>query len=242
MLVTPVGLRKDNIQRIANFNTQISRPYQNNDNDGNTVNFKMSNSGLLQIKNVLSPISAEETILKIEEAVKGHLKPLFTEEMVQNRISELAKQINQDYGNKDVYIICVLNGAKRFADDLSKKMGRKVNGTVKLESYGESMTSSGAVKEAYSNLSDIKEGTDILVIEDIVDTGNSMDYLLKVLRDKYKPKTLKLATLLDKPAGRVKDVPVDYCGFTIDDKFAVGYGLDYNQMGRELDTIYQVEF
>lgn len=176
---------------------------------------------------------------RIKSEQGGHLETLFSQETIQARVQTLAKQINQDYAGKKVYIICVLNGAKRFAYDLTKAMGKRVNGSIKLKSYA-GVESTGNIKVVEQNFEGIENYDHILVIEDIVDTGHSMNFLLAKLAREYKGKSVKLCSLLDKPSKRLKPVNIDYKGFEIEDNFVIGYGLDYDGDGRELDAIYQV--
>lgn len=181
------------------------------------------------------------TISELECELKGQLKPLFSNDIIQKRVAQLAEQINHDYGNEGVYVICVLNGAKNFADDLTKQMGRRINGFVKLKSM-DGAKSSGKITLVREDLPGIEKAKHILVIEDLVDSGLSMDFYMSRLKGKYNPSSLKLAALLDKPNARAKGLSIkpDYKGFDISKEFVVGYGLDYNEKGRELDTIYQV--
>lgn len=171
----------------------------------------------------------------------GHLEILFNRRRIQNEIASLAASIKMDYHGEDVYVICVLNGAKRFSDDLTKKMGKKVNGTIKLASY-EGTESSGNIMVKSQNFPGIEKAKHILVVEDIVDTGNSMKFLLDKLRREHPEADIRLCAMLDKPEARKPEnnFKIDYCGFRIGKEFVIGYGLDYNQQGRELNNIYQV--
>lgn len=177
----------------------------------------------------------------IKKEIGGRLEPLLDKKTVQKRVKELATTINADYKGEDVYIICVLNGAKRFADDLTKQMKRKINGTIKLSSY-EGTDSTDNIKMSMENLPNIKYARNILVVEDIIDTGKSMHFLLNKLKETCPQSKLKLCALLDKPEARQegKNVKADYRGFKIEKEFVIGYGLDYNNQGRELDAIYRV--
>lgn len=161
---------------------------------------------------------------------------LFSEEELDRRVSEIAAEINRDYAGKEPMLISVLRGSFVFMADLIRKI--EVPCTVdfmSVSSYGRGTTSSGQV-QITKDLSDDIEGKDIIVVEDILDSGNTLAYLLQLLQAR-KPASMKLCTLLDKPDRRVKEVHVDYTGFTIPDEFVVGYGLDYAEKYRNLPYI-----
>ena len=161
---------------------------------------------------------------------------LFSEEELDRRVSEIAAEINLDYAGKEPMLISVLRGSFVFMADLIRKI--EVPCTVdfmSVSSYGRGTTSSGQV-QITKDLSDDIEGKDIIVVEDILDSGNTLSYLLQLLQAR-KPASMKLCTLLDKPDRRVKEVHVDYTGFTIPDEFVVGYGLDYAEKYRNLPYI-----
>ena len=160
----------------------------------------------------------------------------FSEEALDKRVSEIAAEINRDYAGKEPMLISVLRGSFVFMADLIRKI--EVPCTVdfmSVSSYGRGTTSSGQV-QITKDLSDDIEGKDIIVVEDILDSGNTLSYLLQLLQAR-KPASMKLCTLLDKPDRRVKEVHVDYTGFTIPDEFVVGYGLDYAEKYRNLPYI-----
>lgn len=160
----------------------------------------------------------------------------FSEEDLKKRVAEIAAEINRDYAGKEPMLISVLRGSFVFMADLIRKI--EVPCTVDfmaVSSYGRGTTSSGQV-QITKDLSDDIEGKDIIVVEDILDSGNTLSYLLQLLRAR-KPASMKLCTLLDKPDRRVKEVHVDYTGFTIPDEFVVGYGLDYAEKYRNLPYI-----
>jgi len=168
--------------------------------------------------------------------MKDNIEVLISEEEVDRRIRELGSQISKDYQGKTVSIVCILKGASFFACELAKRI------TVPLEidfmsvsSYGAGTESSGVVK-IVKDLDEQVEGKDVLVVEDIIDTGNTLKYLLELISAR-NPNSLKLCALLDKPDRRKVQVEVDYTGFKIPDEFAVGYGLDYDQMYRNLPYI-----
>jgi len=161
---------------------------------------------------------------------------LISEEELTARIKEVAEQINKDYAGKEIHLICILKGGVYFMTELSKYITVPVTlDFMKISSYGSGTKSSGIVK-IDMDLSEPIEGEDVLVTEDIVDSGRTLSYLMEVLETR-KPKSLKLCTMLDKPERRVVDVKVDYTCFNIPDKFIVGYGLDYDQNYRNLPFI-----
>ena len=168
------------------------------------------------------------------------VKVLIDEEKLQKRVEEIAKQIEEEYKGKEITLICILKGSIFFTVDLAKK----INGDVKLEfirvsSYNEGTESSGEIKMKL-DLKDSIQGKDVIVIEDIIDTGRTLSYLIEYLKMK-RPNSVKLCSLLDKPARRVIDVKVDYTGFQIPDKFVIGYGLDWDEKYRNLPYIGYVE-
>ena len=163
-----------------------------------------------------------------------------SEEKIANRIAEMGAEISKEYGDEPVCLICILKGSVFFTVELAKR----ITSPVELEfmcvsSYGSGTTSSGVVKIA-KDLDVSIEGKNVLVIEDIIDSGRTLSYLLENLKTR-NPKSLRLCTLLDKPERRVVEVDVDYVGFTIPDEFVVGYGLDYDQKYRNLPYIGYVE-
>ncbi len=166
---------------------------------------------------------------------------LLTEEEVDARIREIANAINKDYEGKQVHLICVLKGGSFFMCELAKRISVPVSlDFMSVSSYGGDTKSSGVVK-IVKDLDESIRDKDVLVVEDIVDSGRTLSYLLEMLRDRG-PKSLRLCTLLDKPDRRVIDVHVDYTCFQIPDEFVVGYGLDYDQRYRNLPYIGIVKF
>ena len=153
------------------------------------------------------------------------LKELIGKEELNKRIEELAKQIDEDYKEQDIVAICVLNGAAFFAVDLTLKMKTKMQVEfIKISSY-EGTESTGEIKK-YLDIDKKKvENKNILIIEDIVDTGRSMHYLIKHLKEK-NPKDIKICSLLSKPSRREIEVNIDYLGFEVPNKFIIGYGFD----------------
>lgn len=168
------------------------------------------------------------------------IKVLVSEEDVCARIEELGRKISEDYAGKEVHLICVLKGGVFFMCDLAKRISVPVSmDFMSVSSYGDGTSSSGVVK-IVKDLDESLEGKDVIVVEDIIDSGRTLSYLLDVLK-KRNPNSMKLCTLLDKPERRVCEVKVDYVGFDIPDEFVVGYGLDYAQKYRNLPYIGVVE-
>lgn len=170
-----------------------------------------------------------------------HVKVLLSEKEVDDRIQAIGEQISRDYAGKQVHLICVLKGGSFFLCELAKRIAVPVSlDFMSVSSYGSETKSSGVVK-IIKDLDEPIKGKDVLVIEDIVDSGRTLSYLMEMLKDRG-PASLKLCTLLDKPDRRVIDVPVDYTGFEIPDEFVVGYGLDYDQRYRNLPYIGVISF
>ena len=165
------------------------------------------------------------------------IKVLVSEEEVEKRIRDLGEKISKDYEGKQVHLICVLKGGVFFMCELAKRITVPVSmDFMSVSSYGDGTTSSGVVKIA-KDLDESLEGKDVLVVEDIIDSGRTLSYLIEVLKQRG-PESIRLCTLLDKPERRVKkQVTVDYTCFTIPDEFVVGYGLDYAQKYRNLPYI-----
>ena len=168
------------------------------------------------------------------------IKVLITEEEVDARIRELGEKISKEYEGKQIHLICVLKGGVFFLCELAKRITIPVSmDFMCVGSYGDGTKSSGVVRLA-KDLDESIENKEVLIVEDIIDSGNTLYYLMDVLRQR-KPASLRLCTLLDKPDRRVKDVHVDWTGFEIPDEFVVGYGLDYAQKYRNLPYIGVVE-
>ena len=166
----------------------------------------------------------------------GHIKTLIDTETVERRIREMAAQISRDYEGKNLHMICVLKGGIFFMTQLSRHMTVPVSmDFMAVSSYGSDTKSSGVVK-IVKDLDEPIEGKDVLVVEDIVDSGRTLRYLMDLLRDRG-PASVRLATLLDKPSRRVVDIHVEYTGFEIEDVFVLGYGLDVDQKYRNLPYI-----
>ena len=161
---------------------------------------------------------------------------LFTEAQLKARVQELARQIERDYAGKEIMLISVLRGSFIFMADLCRAIDLPCTlDFMSVSSYGKGTTSSGQV-QITKDLSEDISGRHIIVVEDILDSGNTLSYLLKIL-DHRRPASIRLCTLLDKPERRVKPVEVHYTGFTIPDAFVVGYGLDYAEHYRNLPYI-----
>ena len=161
---------------------------------------------------------------------------LFSEEQLKARVREIAGQIDRDFAGKEPMLISVLRGSFIFMADLMRSITLPCTvDFMAVSSYGAGTTSSGQVKIT-KDLSESIEGRDIIVVEDILDSGNTLSYLLKILENRH-PASIRLCTLLDKPDRRVKPVEVHYSGFTIPDAFVVGYGLDYAEKYRNLPYI-----
>lgn len=168
------------------------------------------------------------------------VKVLISEKEVTERIQKIAEDISEAYAGKQIHMICVLRGGVFFLCELAKRITVPVSiDFMCVSSYGDATSSSGIVRIA-KDLDDAVEGKDVILVEDIIDSGRTLYYLLDILR-KRKPASLRLCTLLDKPDRRVKPVEADYTGFVVPDKFIVGYGLDYAQKYRNLPYIGVVE-
>ncbi|WP_026505660.1 hypoxanthine phosphoribosyltransferase [Butyrivibrio sp. NC3005] len=169
------------------------------------------------------------------------VRVMFTEEEVDKRIREIGAQISKDYAGKTVHLVCVLKGGSFYLTELAKRITVPVTlDFMSASSYGSSTKSSGVVK-IVKDLDEPLKDKDVIIVEDIVDSGRTLSYLIKMLGDRG-PNSIRLTTLLDKPDRRVTDVKVDYTGFVIPDEFVVGYGLDYDQRYRNLPYIGVVEF
>ena len=166
-------------------------------------------------------------------------KVLFTQEQIEAKVSELAAQIERDYAGRELVIVCVLSGSIMFVTDLVRKIGQDVFVRIDVlsaSSYS-GTESTGKVRINLDVRSDLRD-KDVIVVEDIVDTGGTLDYILYHLKYQ-KPRSLKVCTFLDKPSRRRPGlcIDIDYVGFSIDDHFVVGYGLDYEQQYRNLPYV-----
>lgn len=165
---------------------------------------------------------------------------MLSEAEVDARISDLGAQISKDYEGKELHLICILKGGVFFACELAKRITVPVSiDFMCVSSYGNEKSSSGIVK-IVKDLDESLEGKEVLIAEDIIDSGKTLSYLVPVLQ-KRNPKSIEICTLLSKPDRREAEVDVKYTGFTIPDEFVVGYGLDYAQKYRNLPYIGVVE-
>jgi hypoxanthine phosphoribosyltransferase len=175
---------------------------------------------------------------KMTRTIAG-VREIYSQEQIQKRIAEMGAQISLDFEKQGIYhpvVIGVMKGAMIFMGDLVRNIicrdAVQIE-FVRLSSYGSATESSGQVNAPYLELPNIY-GRHVLIVEDIVDSGRTAKFFLDYLHDQYKPASVKLAAFLDKPSRRVIPVPVDYVGFTIEDLFVIGYGLDYAEKYREL--------
>lgn len=172
--------------------------------------------------------------------MEDKIRVMISEEEIIKKLTEMAEQMNKDYAGKSLHLICVLKGSVFVTTELAKHLTVPVTmDFMSVSSYGDGTESTGRVR-IVKDLDEGIEGKDVLIIEDIIDSGNTLHFLMEMLKGR-KPASLKLCTLLDKPDRRVADVKVDYVGFCIPDEFVVGYGLDYAQRYRNLPYIGVVE-
>lgn len=170
-----------------------------------------------------------------------NVRVLLKEEEVEKRIAEVAAMINRDYEGKEVHLICILKGGVFFTCELAKRLTVPVSmDFMSVSSYGSGTESSGVVR-IVKDLDESITGKNVLIVEDIIDSGRTLAYLIEILKQR-NPESIHLCTLLDKPERRVKkQVKVDYTCFEIPDEFVVGFGLDYDQKYRNLPYIGIVE-
>jgi len=169
-----------------------------------------------------------------------NLRVLLSSQQIQARIREMGAEISSDYPHGNLHFICILKGACFFLTDLARAMHRDVFvDFMGISTYGKGKTSSGEVKVT-KDLDISLEGADVLIVEDIVDSGVTLNYLMHLMEQR-RPKSLRIATLLDKPERRQRPVQVSYVGFRIPDRFVVGYGLDFDEKYRNLDDICILE-
>ena len=161
---------------------------------------------------------------------------LFSEEQLRDRIRQLGEEITKDYAGQELVLVCILRGSYIFMADLSRAIDLPISADfIALSSYGKGTSSSGQV-ELRKDLSDPVEGKHLLIVEDILDSGNTLYYLTNLLKTRH-PASVRICTLLNKPERREKDIQPDYVGFTIPDAFVVGYGLDYAEKYRNLPYV-----
>ncbi len=170
----------------------------------------------------------------------GNVRVMISEEQVNQRIRVLAEQISKDFEGKSVHLICILKGSVFFSCELAKRITIPVTlDFMSVSSYGSETVSSGRVR-ILKDLDESIQGKNVLIVEDIIDSGRTLAYLKELLATRA-PESMRICTLLDKPDRRVTDVDVEYVGFVIPDEFVVGYGLDYNQYYRNLPYVGVVE-
>jgi len=162
---------------------------------------------------------------------------LISEEEIRNKVRELGAQVTADYTGRSVTLVSVLKGSLPFMADLMRAIDVPVQiDLMEVSSYGGATTETSGLVRILKDLSSSIAGRDVLIVEDIIDTGLTLNYLLRYLRGK-NPASLRICALLDKPARRLVEIPIDYTGFTIPDEFVVGYGLDFGEFYRNLPFI-----
>jgi len=162
---------------------------------------------------------------------------LVSEEQIHARVAEMGAQISADYEGRELTLVSVLKGSLPFMADLMRAISIPVSiDLMEVSSYGGTATESSGLVRILKDLSSSIDGRDVMIVEDIIDTGLTLNYLIRYLRGK-NPRSLHICTLLDKPARRLVDIPIDYLGFTIPDQFVIGYGLDYGEHYRNLPFI-----
>ncbi|MFV0341643.1 MAG: hypoxanthine phosphoribosyltransferase [Anaerocolumna sp.] len=172
--------------------------------------------------------------------MNDNVKVLISKEEVDQRLRDMGEQISKDYEGKEIHLVCILKGGVFVTCELAKNITVPVSfDFMSVSSYGDGTVSSGRVK-IIKDLDDSIEGKDVLIVEDIIDSGNTLKYLIDLLNSR-KPSSINICTLLDKPERRTSDVYVEYVGFQIPDKFVVGYGLDHAQKLRNLPYIGVIE-
>jgi len=170
------------------------------------------------------------------------IKVLINEEKLNSRIEEIANQISKEYENQEIILVCILKGAAHFTIDLSKKIKNDnvIIDFMKVSSYGINNRETTGKINFVLDISQNIEGKNVIIVEDIIDSGITLNYLYDYLKSK-NPKSLKLCVLLDKKERRIKEIQVDYTGFEIENKFVLGYGLDYDEKFRNLPYVGYIE-
>ena len=172
---------------------------------------------------------------------ENDIKILFTKDEIQNKIASLAETLNLRYKNEELYLVCVLKGSIMFMVDLAKHLKMPVKMEfIKLSSYGSGFNSSGIVNAVDISLPDLND-KNVLIVEDIIDTGHTAKFLIDFISRNFKPKSLKFCSLMNKKCKREVDIEADYYCFEIDNKFLVGYGLDYDGYYRNIPYVGYVE-
>ena len=174
---------------------------------------------------------------RLPDLVNDVAEVLITEAQVRAKVAEMAAELSRDYADRDLTLVSVLKGSLPFMADLMRAMSIPVQiDLMEVSSYGGTSTETSGLVRILKDLSSSVEGRDVVIVEDIIDTGLTLNYLQRYLRGK-NPATLRICTLLDKPARRLAPIEIDYRGFTIPDRFVVGYGLDYGEFYRNLPYI-----
>ena len=177
----------------------------------------------------------------MKKITEADLLVLFSEEQIQNKIAELGRNLNEIYKDEELYLVCVLKGSVMFMVDLSKHLKMPVRMEfIRLSSYGSGFTSTGRVSAVDIALPDLNN-KNVLIVEDIIDTGHTAKFLMDFIHHNFKPKSLKFCSLMDKKCKREVDIDADYYCFEIDDKFLVGYGLDYDGYYRNIPYVGYVK-
>ena len=174
---------------------------------------------------------------RLPDLVNDVAEVLITEAQVRAKVAEMAAELSRDYADRDLTLVSVLKGSLPFMADLMRAITIPVQiDLMEVSSYGGTSTETSGLVRILKDLSSSVEGRDVLIVEDIIDTGLTLNYLQRYLRGK-NPASLRICTLLDKPARRLAPIEIDYRGFTIPDRFVVGYGLDYGEFYRNLPYI-----
>jgi hypoxanthine phosphoribosyltransferase len=181
-----------------------------------------------------TPVQPADTVITVRDE---RFRRYLSAERIQERVAEMGQALTRDYATTTPILVSVLNGAFMYTADLMRAIDTDCEiDFLKLSSYGDEKVSSGEVRELKSVDADL-EGRDVIVVEDIVDTGLSMEFMKRRLAE-YNPASLRVSTLLHKPMATEPDLTLDYVGFRIPDRFVIGYGLDYGQVARNLSDIY----
>ena len=168
-------------------------------------------------------------------------KILFSSSVIQHRVTELGRQITQDYENRELLLISVLRGGVIFLTDLARKIDLRLSiDFIGISTYQSGSQVNTGIVKITKDLEESIEGKDIVIVEDIIDTGLTISYLLRNLKVRF-PGSIQICTLLDRNIRRIADIDIKYKGFTIGEEFVVGYGLDYKQQYRNLDSIYELD-
>lgn len=171
---------------------------------------------------------------------RDRLRRLFSKKEIEAAVERLAKEISRDFHGEEIVLVCLLKGSFIFTADLARKLHNPIRiDFMRVSSYGLSKESSGEIR-IMKDLEEAIEGKNVVIVEDIVDSGATLQRIREILLQR-RPKSLKICVLIDKKARRKVDVPLDYVGFTMEDGFVVGYGIDYAEQYRHLPHIYVIE-